>query len=490
MRNTTLSLLFVIVAAAFSLSASQTELDWNDVVRDVFIDGELAVGAQVLNCGTPSALAILSPKLDKAVIIKVDEKTVHAAPKDAFKFSSDHSSATTDAKALTPSMGRFTRVEGVNGSYVYSFTAEGKNLVLRSHAGLTGEVTEAKVWETVPLWRSAMEKHTPDAKAVADIKAVDKETDVTIVFGTWCGDSKYYVPRLLRALHDAGNPKVRVKLVGVDNQFHQPIDVVQPRRLVNVPTVIVERGGREIGRIIETPATASAEEDLAAILHEKPLTHLGRMDKGPKLAHGVYSYRDAAGKEFGKEEWDLYAMTDGGYLIHSVITTGGATTEVFHQLNAKKNPTFVEVTRHSGDNVTRTRYNVSDRQLTATMRGSTSGTVKQTLEIPKQIAVSSPSVAAEGWISAQVTSGQIASYFVPREFVNTTGTLSKSDTVIKGEEAVKTPAGEFRAQRVARVSGNDASDWWLHSRIGVPVRGKTANGTEYVLTSLEIAPKN
>ena len=489
MTKMLLSLLF-IATAAFTLPAQEAELDWHDVVRDVFFDGELLAGTQVLSSSSPNALAILSPKLDQAVVLKIDEKTVHTVGKEAFKFSTDRASATSDARAVMPVIGKFTRVEGVNSSFVYSFTVEGRNLVLRSHAGLTGEVTEAKVWETVPVWRSAMDQHTPDAKAVAQIKAVDKETSITILFGTWCGDSKYYVPRLLRALHEANNSRLKVKLIGIDNQFNQPLDVVQPRRLTNVPTVIVERGGREIGRIVETPATASAEEDLAAILYEKPLTHLGRIDKGPKLGHGVYSYRDAAGKESGKEEWDLYSTPDGGYLIRSVITTADLQTEVLHQLNAKKSPTFVEVTKRSGDNVTRARYNISDHQLSATMRGNTSGTVKQTLEIPKGMAVSSPSIAAEGWVASQVTGAQVSSYFVPREFVNATGTLGKLAAEAKSDETVKTPAGEFRAQHQIRTMGKAVSDWWLHPQLGVPVRGKTADGTEYVLTSLEITPKN
>lgn len=464
-----------------------TEIDWVDVARDVLIDGELSVGTQVLSSGAPAAIVVLSPQLDRALLLKIDEKTVQTLAKEAFKFSQNRSAATSQSDAAATTIGKFTRVDGVNSSYVYSFAVGGRTVVVRAHIGLTGEVSESRVWETVPAWRGSLDQYTPDAGIVAQLKTAEPETSVTILFGTWCGDSKHYVPQLLKALHAANNPRLKVKLIGVDNQFSQPLDVVQPRKLINVPTIIVERGGREIGRIIETPATDSMEEDLAAILHDKPLTHLGRVDKGPRLASGVYAYRDAAGKELGKEEWQLYGTPDGGSLIRSVITTGEQTMEVFHQLNAKKNPTFVEVTKHSGNNVTRTRYNISDRQLTATMRGNTSGTVKQTLEIPRQIAVLSPSVAAAGWLCAQTPSGDILTYVVPREFVNATGTLARSSNTMKSDETVKTPAGEYRARHLVSIFGAELSDWWLHAQLGVPVRGKLANGNEYVLTVLEIA---
>ena len=92
-------------------------------------------------------------------------------------------------------------------------------------------------------------------------------------------------------------------------------------------------------------------------------------------------------------------------------------------------------------------------------------------------------------MSAQVGSGPITSYLVPREFGTTTGTLGTTRNEARGEETVKTPAGEFRARHQARTTGRESSDWWLHPQLGVPVRGKTAGGLEYILTSLELPPK-
>ncbi len=488
-----IQVLLLTIAGSLALAAQASKpatIEWHDTVRDVLIDGEIDRATQVISCDSPTRLAMLSPKLNNAVILNIDDKSVSLMAKEAFRFAADKTSATSDESKEKQAAGKFIRVDGANSSFVYSFVVDGKMIVIRSHPGLTGEMMEDKLWEGVPVWRAKMDTYTPDAAAVAAIKAIDKETTVTLIFGTWCGDSKTYIPRLMKTLHQANNPKLKIKLVGIDNQFNQPTDVVQPRRLTNVPTVIVERNGRELGRLIETPATASAEEDLAAILNEKPLTHKGRLERGAKLGQGIYSYRDASGKETGKEDWELFAGKDGGFLVHSRITTGDLITEVFHQVNAKKNPSFIEVTKWSGDHITRTRYNIDDHSLSATMRGSTSGVVKQTLEVPNQLAVSSPSIAAEGLFSAQMNQGQIASYFVPRDFVTTTGTLGKANNESKGDEAVKVPAGEFRAQHLIRKSGKDISEWWLHSQLGVPVRGRLANGTEFVLTSIELTPKH
>jgi len=78
------------------------------------------------------------------------------------------------------------------------------------------------------------------------------------------------VPQLLRALHEADNRHLHVRLVGIANKFVEPADFVKQHDIKKVPTIIVERDGHEIGRIIETPAAKSMEEDLAAILAGHP----------------------------------------------------------------------------------------------------------------------------------------------------------------------------------------------------------------------------
>jgi hypothetical protein len=57
---------------------------------------------------------------------------------------------------------------------------------------------------------------------------------------------------------------------------------------------------------------------------------------------------------------------------------------------------------------------------------------------------------------------------------------------VAGEESVRTPAGEFKTTRLARQSGSEASDWWIHPELGIPVRGQIVGGLEYELTKLEM----
>ncbi|MEK6405502.1 MAG: hypothetical protein AABN34_00920 [Acidobacteriota bacterium] len=477
-----LALFFVAsIAVGSAQTGNARAINWTDTTRDVYVDNELDRGAQVLSSDSPSRLALLSPKLESAIVLDVAAHTVGTMSKGLFQFGADRTTATSEAAGAIKAVGKFTRVDGP----IYFFVVDGKPVLIRAHPGATGELTMDKLWETVPVWRSVMKNYEPNALAVAAIKSNDKDTTVTLALGTWCPDSKNYIPRLIKALGAAANDKIQVKLIGIDNQFREPVDIVQPRRITNVPTVIVERGGREIDRIVETPASATMEEDLAAILSGKHPVNNGRSERGPKIASGAYSYRDRDGKQIGAEQWELFSTSEGGYLVHSRITVGDLTTEVFHRVDAKRRLSFAEITKLQGDDRTRTRFNVDGKTMTARMRGSVSGVISQTLEVPQRFFLSSPSIAAQGFVQPQDGDRyQISSYATPLEFDKALGTLASVSFENKGEETVRVPAGEFRARHVIRKTGSETSELWVHSTLGIPVRALVF-GIEYVLTSFE-----
>jgi hypothetical protein len=484
MKSTILFLLSCVVCAAatFGYSNPRSSTNWSDTTRDVYVDNELDHAVQVLTADTPSRLALISSKLDSALVLNVSDHTVSKAPKESFQFATDHMSAICESDAGMKVIGKFTRIDGP----IYFFVVDGKPVLVRAHPGATGELTKDKLWETVPVWHSVMANYVPNAQAVSTIKSNDKDTTVTLAFGTWCPDSKNYIPRLIKALEASANSKIQLKLVGIDNQFREPVSFVQPHRITNVPTVIVERGGREIGRIVETPAASTIEEDLAAILTGKQPIHSGRWDRGPKLASGVYSYRGPGGKEVGTESWEMFSTSEGGFLIHSRITTSDLNTEVFYRVDAKRRPTFAEITKTRLDDTTRTRYTIENNTLTARMRGNVTGVVSQTLEIPERLFFCSPAIASRGIIQGpEADRYQISDYLAPQDFETAMGALTTTNCESKGEEELTVTSGKFHARHVMRKTNNETSEWWLESKLGIPLKGHSSN-LDYILTSIDI----
>ena len=95
---------------------------------------------------------------------------------------------------------------------------------------------------------------------------------ITIFLGTWCGDSKREVPRVLKMLDCCGFPANNLTLIMVSNKDSlykkSPQHEETGKNIVRVPTIIIEQKGTEIGRIIEFPVT-SLEKDMLSILRKE-----------------------------------------------------------------------------------------------------------------------------------------------------------------------------------------------------------------------------
>ena len=115
--------------------------------------------------------------------------------------------------------------------------------------------------------------YQPDSLLVPEIKKLLKGKHLQIFLGTWCGDSKREVPRMLKILAAAGFDSTKLQLVFVNNTADQykksPTHEEQGKNIVRVPTLIVYKGKTELGRFIEYPK-ASIEKDLFKILKGEP----------------------------------------------------------------------------------------------------------------------------------------------------------------------------------------------------------------------------
>lgn len=88
----------------------------------------------------------------------------------------------------------------------------------------------------------------------------------TVVLGTWCGDSKEQVGRFTKLLYCLKYDINRVSFIAVDREKKAGDIDISTLDISKVPTVIVFRDGKEIGRIVETP-TKTFEADLVGILN-------------------------------------------------------------------------------------------------------------------------------------------------------------------------------------------------------------------------------
>lgn len=117
------------------------------------------------------------------------------------------------------------------------------------------------------------DNYLPDAGVNDKLKKlITKNVCIQIFLGTWCGDSRREVPRILKLLDDLDFPGKNLQLIalgGSDSLIKQsPQHEEAGKGIFRVPAIIVYRNGTELNRINEFPAT-SLENDLYAILNRQ-----------------------------------------------------------------------------------------------------------------------------------------------------------------------------------------------------------------------------
>ncbi|MEM9594894.1 MAG: thioredoxin family protein [Acidobacteriota bacterium] len=453
------------------------EIRWTQITRDVYLGGRMLTDARVYVAEEPERMAVLLPDADQAFVVDGDYglRTLAAS-------SFAPGETPLEAKSPTPGedgpMGKAHPV----GEGLLLDTGGRESLLVLPHEGPAGDLEEAALWSAVPAWRLLADAWAPEDDVVEALRRVEEPTELLVALGTWCGDSRRSVPRLMAALEAAANPKISVRMVAIGRGFTEPLDFVRNRRVTNVPTIIVQQGGREVGRFVERPRGASVDVDLAAILGGEPSAPRARAaDTDRPIASGRYRLVDSAGAEVGIETWELFATEDGGTRLHSRGVRGPAKTEVWHRRDAEGKTDFIEVTRDDGFELSRTRAWPGDGRVQATTRGNATGIVRQTVHVGDGL-MATPSLADAGlmWhlagrpdrvpeLEAFVVEGAgapVAGHVEPLAFRHLSGTDG--------------------AAAVERRLGEEVTEWWLHPSLGVPVRAELGGGVRLELASLEM----
>lgn len=109
-----------------------------------------------------------------------------------------------------------------------------------------------------------------DSTALNDLSKLVKGKKVTIVLGTWCGDSKYQVPHFLKIMDALKIDEAKITFIGVDGSKKAENGLIDSLNITRVPTFIfTDKKGKEVGRITERP-TETLEKDMLKVLAVQP----------------------------------------------------------------------------------------------------------------------------------------------------------------------------------------------------------------------------
>jgi len=110
--------------------------------------------------------------------------------------------------------------------------------------------------------------YNPDSSTIIVLKEEMKDVAITLVMGSWCDDSKIYVPRLYKILDLINYPTEEITLNAVNEDKKTEGDEIDGLAIDLVPTIIFHKNNSELGRIVEMP-NESIEEDMLRIVSLK-----------------------------------------------------------------------------------------------------------------------------------------------------------------------------------------------------------------------------
>ncbi|MCH5716291.1 thioredoxin family protein [Niabella hibiscisoli] len=109
--------------------------------------------------------------------------------------------------------------------------------------------------------------YNPAEPVLNSFKAQKDSVSFMVFFGTWCPDSHYVVPRFYKILEKAGIDKSRITLFALDRTKKDAAHFAANFNIQHVPTIIVLKGGKEIGRVVEYGISGKFDEELAKVLN-------------------------------------------------------------------------------------------------------------------------------------------------------------------------------------------------------------------------------
>lgn len=111
--------------------------------------------------------------------------------------------------------------------------------------------------------------YNPNADAVNAIKPNASSLHFIVFGGTWCGDTKYILPKFYSLADAAAVPANHITLIGVDRNKKTLGYLAESLNVINVPTIIVLKDGKEIGRVVEYGKTGQWDKELGEVISGK-----------------------------------------------------------------------------------------------------------------------------------------------------------------------------------------------------------------------------
>ncbi len=116
-------------------------------------------------------------------------------------------------------------------------------------------------------YQESIKEHVLDSTTIDLLAPKLKEVSIKVFMGTWCSDSQREIPAFYKILDATKYDYSKLSMVAVSHDKDTPDLLEKGLNIEYVPTIIIYKDDKEIGRFVEF-AQENLEKDLLAIINE------------------------------------------------------------------------------------------------------------------------------------------------------------------------------------------------------------------------------
>ena len=118
-------------------------------------------------------------------------------------------------------------------------------------------------------WYNTNQKfYAPDSSTLNAFGRTRGKLQFVLFGGTWCEDTQFILPQFFKLQEMSGVPDSVVTFFGVNRDKKSLANIADAFGIINVPTIIVMKNGKELGRVVEYGKTGKWDKELAEIIKQ------------------------------------------------------------------------------------------------------------------------------------------------------------------------------------------------------------------------------
>lgn len=118
-------------------------------------------------------------------------------------------------------------------------------------------------------WYKANQKfYGPDSSTLNALERTKGKIQFVLFGGTWCEDTQFILPQFFKLQELSGVPDSVITFFGVNREKRSLSNITDAFGITNVPTIIIMKNGKELGRVVEYGKSGKWDRELEGIIKQ------------------------------------------------------------------------------------------------------------------------------------------------------------------------------------------------------------------------------